>query len=217
MKSNRREFISTALTGSIAATTVPFSLFDNSKDKNFHCAEDENTNYAKLDEVLQKPVFKKELFTSPVIIESVELLRHGRNYMCRVRSKDGAEGISVAHHLMYNFYPLFINNLQQMFIGLDARRLDEIIEKALIYGFNYRYKPLPIGVPLATIEFAILDMMGRIANKPVGQLIGDIYNTHIPVYQATEFRERSIEESLELIVAAVERYKAQALKIKVGA
>ena len=34
---------------------------------------------------------------------------------------------------------------------------------------------MALGVPLATIEFAILDMMGRIAGKPLGQLIGDIH------------------------------------------
>ena len=60
-------------------------------------------------------------------------------------------------------------------------------------------------------------MMGRIAGKPVGQLIGEIHNTHIPVYQATEWREKPVEESVALIKAAVEKSQAQAVKIKVGA
>jgi hypothetical protein len=50
------------------------------------------TTFTKLDEVLQKPVLKKELFTAPVIIESLELLRYKNSFLCRVRSKDGAEG-----------------------------------------------------------------------------------------------------------------------------
>ena len=43
---------------------------------------------------------------------------------------------------------------------------------------------LALWVPLATIEFAILDMLGKIAGKSIGQLIGDIHNPEIAVYQA---------------------------------
>ncbi len=217
MKTNRRKFIANALTCGVAAASLPLSSFTYSDKSHFNYTEFDNPNYAKLDEVLKQPIFKKELFTTPVIIESVELLRDGNKYLCRVRSTDGAEGISVAHSLMNTFYPVFVKHLQSMFIGLDARRLDEIVEKALIFGMNYRYLSLPIGVPLATVEFAILDMMGRIANKPIGQLIGTIHKTDIPVYQATEFRERPVEESVQLIKEAVDRHKAQAVKIKVGA
>jgi len=35
---------------------------------------------------------------------------------------------------------------------------------------------LALWVPLATIEFAILDLLGQIAKKSIGQLIGDICN-----------------------------------------
>ena len=58
---------------------------------------------------------------------------------------------------------------------------------------------MALGIPLATIEFAILDMLGRIANKSMGQLIGEIHHPQVAVYQATEYREKSVEESLELI------------------
>lgn len=215
MKSNRRKFLSTAL---ISGMGVAMPIYGKQQVDHLElCSESQNPKYAQLDEVLRRPIFKKELFTSPVIIESVELLRYGRKFLCRVRSKDGAEGVSVAHDMMNTFYPVFVNHLQGMFIGLDARRLDEIVEKALVYNMNYRYQPLPIGIPLATIEFAILDMMGHIAGKPIGQLIGEIHNTHVPVYQATEFRERPVEESVELIKREVEKHNAQAVKIKVGA
>ena len=89
--------------------------------------------------------------------------------------------------------------------------------KRSIYAFNFRFGGLGIGIPLATIEFAILDMMGRISGKAVGQLVGEVHHTHIPVYQATEWREKPVDESVALIQAAVEESKAQAVKIKVGA
>jgi L-alanine-DL-glutamate epimerase-like enolase superfamily enzyme len=172
--------------------------------------------YARLDEVLRQPVLKKSLFDRPVIIETVELLRSGNSFLCRVRSRDGAEGISVAHSTINTLYPIFLKNLQPFFLGKDARELDLILEKVFIYGFNFRYDGLSIGIPLATIEFAILDMLGRIAGKPVGELIGTIHNPEVGIYVATEWRERPVEESIELIKKAVAQYDARALKIKVG-
>ena len=98
------------------------------------------------------------------------MLRFDNNFLCRVRSRDGAEGISVAHSGMSTLFPIFLKNLQPFFLGKDARELDLILEKVYIYGFNFRYNGISLGLPLATIEFAILDMLGRIAKKPVGHV-----------------------------------------------
>jgi L-alanine-DL-glutamate epimerase-like enolase superfamily enzyme len=175
-----------------------------------------NPRYAKLDAILKQPVLKKELFKTPVIIESLELLRLNNSFLCRVRSHDGAEGMSVGHSGMRTLFPIFLSNLQPFFIGKDARELDLILEKVYIYGFNFRYNGITLGLPLATIEFAILDMLGRIAAKPVGDLIGEIHNREVAVYTATEWREKPVEESIELIRGAVAEYDTHALKIKVG-
>jgi len=215
MAENRRKFISNAITGGLgaAAISLPFCKTPATKDERDQLQH----RYEQLDAVLAKPIFKHELFPNPVIIQTLELLRFENSYICRVRSTDGAEGISVAHGDMRLLYPIFVNCLQPFFIGQDARRLDALMDKAYIYHLNYRLKGYGLGIPVATIEFAILDMMGRIANKPMGELIGTIHNTHISLYQATEFREKSLGESLALIQQAVEESKAEALKIKVGA
>jgi L-alanine-DL-glutamate epimerase-like enolase superfamily enzyme len=62
-----------------------------------------------------------------------------------------------------------------------------------------------------------ISVLGRIAKKPIGQLIGDIHHPEVTVYQATEYREKSVEESLDLIKRDVAEYNAHALKIKIGA
>jgi len=210
MNLDRRRFLSTSLMAGAGATVLPaFSASAN--------ADSVNDNYAKLDEVIGASGFRCELFKEPVIIESVELLRSGRSFICRVRSKDGAEGVAESHNTMSVLYPIFLNRVQNVFVGQDARRLDELLDKALEFSFNYRFGGVGIGIPLATMEFAILDMMGRIAGKTVGELVGEIHNTHIPVYQATEWREKSVDESLALIKEAVEKSQAPAVKIKVGA
>ncbi len=212
MKTNRRKFMNTALAGGLAA--LPLSCSSPEVQKLDSGAR--KPDYARLDKVLKEPVLKRELFTSPVIIETLELLRHQNRFLCQVRSTDGAEGISVGHSGLNSLYPIFSHRLQPFFIGKDARDLDLLLEKVYIYDLNFRLSGLALGIPLATIEFAILDMLGRIAGRPIGQLIGEIHHPRVKVYQATEYRERSVEESLELIKRDVAEYNAHALKIKVG-
>ncbi len=205
MKSGRRRFLSSAIGGAVAAQ--PLQSAPNASL---------SARYRKLDEILQQPVLKKQFFSTPVIIESLELLHMDGSYLCRVRSRDGAEGISVAHSTMNTLYPIFLKNLQPFFLGKDARELDLILEKVYLYGFNFRFNGISLGLPLATIEFAILDMLGRMAAKPVAELIGGIHNREIGVYMATEWREKPVEESLKLIQGAVAEYDIHALKIKIG-
>src|SRR5450756_1027510 len=195
MKANRRTFVSTALGGGLAA--IPLCSADSPPPRMTSAAL--NARYRKLDEILKQPVLKKQLFDTPVIIDTVELLRLNNSFICRVRSRDGAEGISVAHSGMNTLYPIFLRHLQPFFLGKDARELDLIMEKVYIYQFNFRLNGMALGLPLATIEFAVLDMLGRIAKKPVAQLIGEIHNLEVGVYMATEWREKSVEESIELI------------------
>jgi L-alanine-DL-glutamate epimerase-like enolase superfamily enzyme len=202
MKTDRRRFLSAAVAGTLASSARGAETLDD--------------RYRKLDNVLQSPVLKKQLFKTPVIIDSVELLRFNNSYVCRVRSKDGAEGISVAHTGMSTFFPIFLKNVQPFLVGKDARDLDLILDKIYIYQFNFRLNGMAFGLPLATAEFAILDMLGRIAGKPVGQLIGDVRNPEVGLYMATEWREKPVGESIELIKKAFHSHDLRALKIKIG-
>ncbi len=215
MKTSRRKFISATVAGGLAAAALPLSL-SGTETTSDGSGADIKSRYAKIDEILKKPILKKELFTAPVIIETLELLRFENSFLCRVRSKEGAEGISVGHSDLSTLFPIFIRKLQSYFIGQDARELDLILDRIYIYNFNFRYNGIALGLPLATIEFAILDMLGHISDRPVGQLIGEIHNPEVAVYVATEFREKPLEEHLDLIKKSVAEYDAHALKVKVG-
>jgi L-alanine-DL-glutamate epimerase-like enolase superfamily enzyme len=94
--------------------------------------------------------------------------------------------------------------------------LDLILERIYIFNFNFRFNGMAFGLPLASAEFAILDMLGRIANKPVSEMIGKIHNSEVGLYVATEFREKPLEEHFDLIKKAVAEYDIHALKFKVG-
>ena len=207
MKTNRRKFIATSLTGSLAATVPGLSfLTENVKEK-----------YARLDGIIREPVLKKELFPTPVIIDTLELLRFKNSFLCRVRSKDGAVGISVGNNdQMKSLFPVLTTRLQPFFIGKDCRNLEQLIDEVYVYQSNYKMQSLALWVPLATIEFAILDMLGKISGKSLGKLIGEIHNSRIAVYQANGERGITAEVTIEHLKKEVGESKAKALKFKVG-
>jgi len=205
MQPTRRHFIKSAATASLAFASV------SEGPRSFE------QNADPLDDILAKPVLRKELFPEPVIIDRLELLRYQNNFICRVTSTDGAEGISVGNNMqLVSLYPIFTVRLQPFFSGKDARDWEQLLEEVYVYKSNYKLQNLALWVPLATIEFAVLDMLGKIAQKPIGELIGKVYHPKIAVYQANNFRGKSAEESIEGIKRQVEESQAKALKFKVG-
>jgi L-alanine-DL-glutamate epimerase-like enolase superfamily enzyme len=219
MHTDRRSFMTTALAGGVAAAALPFGAkaqFLNAPRHGLPGKLEER--YAKLDEVLKQPVFLRHLFPDPVIIESVELLKNKKEYLCRVRSKDGHEGISISNaEQMASLYPIFVKRIAPYFIGKDARDIEELIPAATVYQSNYKATGLAIWVPIATIEFAILDMFGKMSNRSIGQLISDkIYNKSISVYQANGERDNSAEEVIEHLKRDVDISHAKAIKFKLG-
>jgi len=74
-------------------------------------------------------------------------------------------------------------------------------------------------VQLAMLEFAILDMLGNIADRPVGLLIGEILNPEVSIYLGhhyTNLRKLEPEKSLELMKRDVFETKAKAIKLRAG-
>ncbi len=211
MRSTRRNFLKSASLGA-AATPFLFSNYDYSRNQETFLSD-----LPDLDNILKQPVLKTELFREPVILENIELLQYKDNYICRVISKDGQEGISVSNNMQMQYlYPVFTKRIQPFFIGKDATQLENLLDEVYVYKSNYKLQSLALWVPLATLEFAILDLLGKIANKPMGALIGDIHHEQIAVYQANNFRGKSAEETVERIKERAEKINANAIKFKVA-
>lgn len=218
MNTSRRRFLSTAAAGAAAATFAPSisGQFLNAPRHGLPGTLQER--YEKLDAILKQPVFKRELFPDPVMIQSIELLHLQHQYLCRVRSTDGHEGISVSNaDQMAALYPMFVKRIAPFFIGKDARDIEKLIPAATVHDSNYKAQGLAIWVPIATIEFAILDMFGKIANRSIGLLISDkIYNPAVSVYQANGERDNPAEEVIEHLKRDVAISHAKAIKFKLG-
>lgn len=214
MPTNRRHFLKSAvLTGGASALFSLTSCRSNKQEQ-----RSRPTDYSTLDNVLKQPVLKRELFSSPVIIESLELLRDRNNCIYRVRSADGAEGISIGHPFIAKVsYPMVPLSLQQHFVGKDARDLDQLIFNA--HERNVKRQGIPLCVHVAGIEFAILDMLGNIADKPAGLLLGDVLNPEVSIYlghHLASLRNKEPEESLQLMKKDVEETQAKAIKLRAG-
>jgi L-alanine-DL-glutamate epimerase-like enolase superfamily enzyme len=207
MKPNRRDFLKSAA-GTSFIVSLPY----------YSCSvKSGSPDYEILDRVKNLPVLKRELFNAPVVIETLELLRYKNNFLCRVRSSDGAEGYAVSNNAqMISLYPVLVRRVIPYFIGKEARDLESLIDGVYVYQSNYKMQNLALWIPVATVEFAVLDMLGRLAKKPFGELIGEIHNPAIAVYRANNHRGKTAEESLELIKKNVAETGARALKFKVG-
>jgi len=206
MKTSRRNFLATTVTAGIASVIPGIDQINISVKE----------RYAILDDILKKPVLKRDLFREPVIIERVELLRYNDSFLCRVISENGAIGISVSNDMqMRSLYPVFMTRIKPYFKGKDARDLENLLEGVYVYQSNYKLQNLALWVPLATVEFAILDMLGQISGKSIGELIGTIYNREIAVYQANGDRGISAEKTIERMLEEVEESNAKAVKFKV--
>jgi L-alanine-DL-glutamate epimerase-like enolase superfamily enzyme len=59
-------------------------------------------------------------------------------------------------------------------------------------------------------------MLGRIANKPVGELLGGVIRREIPVYVASGNRNTTPRQEVDILAKHIEQTGARAVKFKVG-
>jgi L-alanine-DL-glutamate epimerase-like enolase superfamily enzyme len=163
------------------------------------------------------PILQVEGIHGPVLIESVELLCNRREYMVRVRAKDGAEGLSVANSMhMVHTYPIFLNRVAPFFKGKDARELEPLLWELYRHDDNYKYQGLALWVCVAAAEFAVLDLLGKVSGKSLGDLFGGVKRRDIAVYRASGNRGNTPEEEVDYLKKIVEESGAKALKFRLG-
>ena len=173
---------------------------------------------AKLEQAMTAPVLKTEFFKTAVNIAAIELLKNGKNYIVRVRSTDGAEGIGGAHDsVMATTYPIFLKRVAPFFIGKDARELETLIHEVYLHDSNYKWQGLPFWVCVASLEVALLDLLGKVANKSFGELLGGVVRREIPVYRASGNRGNTPEAEIAYLQKIVGETGAQAIKFRLGA
>ena len=206
MDNNRRHFIKSAIgVGAIAAVSGSLPAAQSG------AVTDETLNRAAA-----APVLKLDGLNAPVKIASVELLRGGGQYFVRVRSTDGAEGVAICNSRPSVLYPIFLQLVAPYFVGKDARTLDSLVDGVYVYRSNYKLSGLSLWCCVAWIEFAILDMLGKMVKKPVGELLGGVVRKTVPIYVASGRRGNKPQQEVALLARSIEKTGARAVKFKVG-
>ena len=170
-----------------------------------------------LDQAAAAPVLKLDGLKSPVIIDSIKLLRKGREFFVHVKSRDGAEGISLTNPPRAEYLDKILKQLViPFFIGKDARDLENLLWELYRWDDNYKLYGLALWSPQAWVEFAILDMLGRITGKAMGALLGEIVRQDVAFYVASDRRDTTPEQEVEHLQKLVEQSGAKAVKFRVG-
>ena len=179
-------------------------------------ASDGRPSVEELDRAAAAPLLKLDGLSSPVIIDSIQLLQRGREQVVHVRSKDGAEGISFTNGRPY-FQPILEQLIIPFFIGKDARQLEsELLFELYRYRSNYKLQGLAFWSAQAWVEFAILDMLGRVAGKSISELFGGGVRKEVAFYVASGRRDSTPEEEVDYLSQLVEETGAKAVKFRVG-
>jgi L-alanine-DL-glutamate epimerase-like enolase superfamily enzyme len=164
------------------------------------------------------PVLRRELFKDPVRIASIELLRGGNDFLVRARSTDGAVGLAVGHpDVLETTHPILTRRVAPFFVKKDARDLESLIDGVYVANSNYKWQGLPFWVPVASVEFAILDLLGKVANKPLGEMFGGVTKREIAVYRASGNRGNTPEQEIAYLQKLIAETGAKAIKFRLGA
>ena len=213
MKFNRRFFIKSGIGAGVLAGTP---LCGNPAQGRLSAAGSGKTSIPQLDKAAAAPVLKIPSIKSPVKIASIELLRDDKNYFVRTRSTDGALGVAVTNSRAAYLYPILQQQVIPYFIGKDARDLDSLIDGVYVYRSNYKLSGVALWCCVAWVEFSLLDLLGKIEGKPVGELLGGVIRREIQIYVASGNRNTTPQQEVDILAKHIEQNGAGAIKFKVG-
>jgi len=213
MDLNRRRFLRIAGCAGSMTTVGGCEVFQDAHDRR---VESSSVTVERLEDVAAQPILQLAELDASLVIESIRLLRKGREYFVHVRSKGGAEGLSVTNSRAANLYPILNRRVIPYFVGKDARDLEEHLFGLYRYQSNYKLQGLALWCPVAWVEFAILDMLGRACGKSIGELFGPVIRREVPFYVASSRRDSTPQEEVEHLQRLIEETGAKAVKFRVG-
>jgi L-alanine-DL-glutamate epimerase-like enolase superfamily enzyme len=171
----------------------------------------------RLREAQVAPVLRKELLPRPVILSSVDLLRSGRFFLVRARSTDGAEGLAEGNGaVLDSAWPILAKRVAPFFAGKDARDLEALVDGVYLDQSNYKWQGLPFWSCVASVELAVLDLLGQVSGRSLGEVFGGVKRREIAVYRASSHRGNPPEEEVDYLRRVVEEDGAKAIKFRLG-
>ena len=198
MNLTRKSFLKTMILG---CSTSSLLSFKNSFDDNL-------------------PIWKTQsLFNQiaeSVIITSIELFKTQGELILVVNGDNGLKGIIQCNDRMQHLVSILKGLVIPHFIGKDVRNLTQLVDNAYRLNCNYKYAGMPLWNCIGSLEIACWDLLGKISQKPVYNLLGKQIRSKYKVYISDFNREgdpiKIANDLMEKLVAT----GAQGVKIKVG-
>lgn len=157
----------------------------------------------------------KAVLPEIIKIESVELLKTQGELMLVVKA-NGQMGITECNDRMQHLVSLLKGLVLPHFIGKDARDLPQLVDNAYRLNSNYKYAGMPLWNCIGSVEIAVWDLLGQIAQKPVYEFLGKPIRAEYPVYISDFNREGDLEKIANQLLEKLEATGAKGVKIKVG-
>ncbi len=178
---------------------------------------DDVSNTSTLDQGETTSVLSLTSLKNPIIIESMDLLKQGREFLVRVRSKDGLEALAVCHSKkMQEAYPTFLRRVAPFFRGKDARKIEPLLDDLYRTNSNYKMQGLVFWICVAAAEIAILDLLGQASSQSIADMFGGRVRDNIPVYRASANRGNRPEKEVEYLQTLLNETGADAIKFRLG-
>lgn len=212
MALSRKKFLKTSLSLVGLSALNPIGSFAN--------IEKEDSLEPFGSEGSELPVWEfPSLFTAIpqlVLIRSVELLKTKGRLFVVVISSDGVKGITQCNDRMPNLVSLLRNLVFPHFIGKDARSITSLVDNAYRLNSNYKYTGMPLWNCIGSVEIAVWDLLGRIAQKPSYALLGKQVRSDYGVYVSDWNRSGDPEKIADELLSKLAATGAKGVKIKVG-
>lgn len=170
----------------------------------------------QLDAIIESKIVQVQGIPGPLIIESVKMVLCDRYCFLITRTKCGIEGISVFGKDWEYYYPILERKIVPYLIGTDARDIEATLDSIFVQEFNYKIQGLAYWSCISWIEASILDILGKAAKKPIGELFGPCCNDEVNYYCASVNRGTTPEEEIEILAERIAKVGAKAIKFKVG-
>ncbi len=207
----------------LAAASIP--MFGCTSSGNTEMLPIESNEYqsserlVKFQKILKNPTFNASLIKEAVIIEKVEMMKSGKYFFTKVTAKNGAIGYSInAKKYVLAIHGLFLSRIVPPVIGKDARDIERLIFNDIyIHNLNYKWQGLAYNVAVAYLEMAILDLLGKVANVPIGELLGGRIHNEMNIYYASGNRKNTASDEVDYLKSLIAKSGAKAVKIRLGA
>ncbi|WP_299521151.1 mandelate racemase/muconate lactonizing enzyme family protein [Winogradskyella sp.] len=215
---NRRKFLKTTTVAGAGIASLPLLACANEPKVPNSQTQKKPFAGAALEERIHQRVM--DTFPSPIIIDKIEVIDSPnvkKRFFCRITDKEGNTGVSAMNKGRFRSSETIFTKLAAMnFIGKDARNIAHLPDEILKMERNYKFVSLPYWNAIGTIEIALWDLLGKIANRPAYTFLGDKKRNAYKVYISSLEREKPYEGETERVLKTLEATGAKAVKFKIG-